>query len=389
MILRSSSRMKQIGAPAHWMFAQHAFGQVEAGQLICIREEHLAHVCPVFGLGRCGPPKATSLPQVLPGITKPASFMGELTRPAAYPELWAQSPLPIETFLHIGTWRTRYPKYHWDYSLEFNVAHSYVKGFLFELDTLCHHPWSVETEWASDYAQLDLLDLCDLRDRVSRIVWAMDFDWRHFPQACSPDYVHVQPPPELSCAEPGRKAPRICDRKRPLSPSYRQTHQLLHPASLLIMTPSRLSMNNNASSASRNCKTLMKVIWMNCGGHSMKISTENGKNGVTFRRVPAASTEFLVQKPVTQFSSASHGSLQTYPAKAWAIENVLPQRQCLETSLFFCFRVSRFNKGARRNEEECHMHIAYIACAQLYLCTLHRRAGSSAIKGSLRALLVQ
>ena len=136
-------------------------------------------------------------------------FHGGTHQTVEFTELWAQSPLPIETFLHIGTWRTRYPKYHWNYSLEFNVAHSHVKGFLFEIDTLCRYSWSVETEWASDCAQLDLLELCDLGDRVSRIVWAMGYDWRHLPQACSPDYVHVQPPPDQSCAEPVRKAPRI------------------------------------------------------------------------------------------------------------------------------------------------------------------------------------
>ena len=62
-------------------------------------------------------------------------FHGGTHQNVEYPELWAQSPLPIETFLHICSWRTRYPKSQWKYSLELNVAHSYVKGFLFELDT--------------------------------------------------------------------------------------------------------------------------------------------------------------------------------------------------------------------------------------------------------------
>ena len=144
-----------------------------------------------------------------PRFYQASLFHGGTHQTAEFPELWAQSPLPIETFLHICTWRTRYPKYHWEYSLEFNVAHSYVKGFFLEIDTLCHHTWSVETEWASDYAQLDLLALCDLRDRMSRIIWAMDYDWRHLPQSCSPAYAHVQPPPHQSCAEPVCKAPRL------------------------------------------------------------------------------------------------------------------------------------------------------------------------------------
>ena len=118
-------------------------------------------------------------------------------------------PVSIETFLHTCSWRTRYPKSQWQYSLEFNVANSNVKGFLFELDTLSHHSWSAETAWASDYAQLDLLELCDLRERVSRIIWAMGYDWRHVPQTCSPAYAHVQTSPDQPCAEPVLKAPRL------------------------------------------------------------------------------------------------------------------------------------------------------------------------------------
>ena len=143
--------------------------------------------------------------------------------------------MAIETYLHICTWRTRHPKFRWEYFLEFNVAHSYAKGFLFEVDTLRHHSWSVETEWASDYAQLDLFELRDLRDRMSRIIWAMDYDWRHLPQSCNPAYVHVQPPPDQSCAEPVSKAPHL-------------THSREEEASLSII-PSESSDSSSSQSS--------------------------------------------------------------------------------------------------------------------------------------------
>ena len=37
------------------------------------------------------------------------------------PETFAQSPLPLETFLRIQTWHTKYPRFDKDYALDFNV----------------------------------------------------------------------------------------------------------------------------------------------------------------------------------------------------------------------------------------------------------------------------
>ena len=121
MILRSSSRVRLVGAPFHWTFAQHAFGRVEVGQLICIREAHLVHVCPVFGHGHLRPTQGHFIATGAPRYYQASLLHGGTHQTAEYPEMWAQSPLPIETFLHIGTWRTRYPKYHWDYSLRIHM----------------------------------------------------------------------------------------------------------------------------------------------------------------------------------------------------------------------------------------------------------------------------
>ena len=44
-------------------------------------------------------------------------FNGGTHGPAVYPEFFAQSPLLIETFLHVQTWLTRHPRFHQEYAL--------------------------------------------------------------------------------------------------------------------------------------------------------------------------------------------------------------------------------------------------------------------------------
>ena len=126
-----------------------------------------------------------------------------------YPEEWAQSPLPIETFLHIQTWHARYPQFHKNCALELNVTYASVVGLGFMVATLARHQWSVDVEWATDYAQVDIIRMCGLYDTVVRVIWAMDFDWRHLPQYSDPDFAHRQLPPGQQCAEPVPKAPRL------------------------------------------------------------------------------------------------------------------------------------------------------------------------------------
>ena len=53
-------------------------------------------------------------------------FNGGAHLTVVYPEEWAQSPLLIETFLHTQTWHTRYPQFHKEYALEFNVTYASV-----------------------------------------------------------------------------------------------------------------------------------------------------------------------------------------------------------------------------------------------------------------------
>ena len=92
--------------------------------------------------------------------------------------------------------------------------------------------------------------------------------------------------------------------------------------------------------------------------------------GVTFRRVPVACTEFFLE-PDNQFSSparlAAMRTSQEACVKHWQLKNAnLNVRAQTPVCLFFC--VSRLCRVARRNEEECYMHIAHSLRPALYRC---------------------
>ena len=90
------------------------------------------------------------------------------------------------------------------------TTHANVVGFVFEVDTLLRHQWSVDTEWAQMYAQVDILRMCGLRDAIARLIWTMDYDWRHLPQYCHPaTYILRIATGPVKRAEPVPKAPRL------------------------------------------------------------------------------------------------------------------------------------------------------------------------------------
>ena len=60
-----------------------------------------------------------------------------------------------------------------------------------------------------DYAQADIIQMCGLHDTMARMMWAMDFDWRRFPQHSDPTYRRYQIPAGQPCAEPVPKPPRL------------------------------------------------------------------------------------------------------------------------------------------------------------------------------------
>ena len=99
-------------------------GPMEKAQSISTRLALLAHASAPYVPELYGPPKATSLPREHLDIGRPVSSMRELILPVTYLEEWAQSLLPIETFLHIQTWHFRYPQFRKEYSLELNVTYA-------------------------------------------------------------------------------------------------------------------------------------------------------------------------------------------------------------------------------------------------------------------------
>ena len=70
------------------------------------------------------------------------SFQGGNHINKKVPAQFAQSPLPIESFLHIQTWHTKYPTSGQADALEFNVSFARVSGIAFNVSTLV--PASVE-----------------------------------------------------------------------------------------------------------------------------------------------------------------------------------------------------------------------------------------------------
>ena len=84
-----------------------------------------------------------------------------------------------------------------------------MAGLGFAISALLQHHWSIGIEWISDIAQTDILQLCGLRDTFARMIWAMDFDWRHLPQHSDPTYRHRELPPGQQCGEPAPEAPRL------------------------------------------------------------------------------------------------------------------------------------------------------------------------------------
>ena len=67
------------------------------------------------------------------------------------PEPFAQTPLPIESFLHVHTWRSKYPTSGQHYALEHNVYYAGVTGIAFQ------HRLSANVDWSDAIAQTDLL----------------------------------------------------------------------------------------------------------------------------------------------------------------------------------------------------------------------------------------
>ena len=109
---------------------------------------------------------------------------------------FAQSPLPIESFLHLQTWHAKYPSSGQAYALEFNVSFAGVPGKAFNVSTLSQHRWNTNTNWSQAIADVDLLKMYDKRKDVEATLQAMGLDHTRLPIACDPGYRHTVPSDE-------------------------------------------------------------------------------------------------------------------------------------------------------------------------------------------------
>ena len=139
------------------------------------------------------------------------------------PETFAQSPLPIETFLHIQTWHTKHPRVAKEYALDFNVWLTGVTGLAFNISTLRQHVWDTSTEWISDIAHTNLLAVYGMKDSLNRTLWALGLDWTQLPTKCEPPYRHPLLEPIKHRAE---SQPR--SRRTVQTPSEEASFEIIH-----------------------------------------------------------------------------------------------------------------------------------------------------------------
>ena len=101
------------------------------------------------------------------------------------PESFAQAPMPLEIFLHIQTWHSKYPASGYHYALELNVGYAGVTD-----------RWDAYTDWSASIAQTDLLKMHDKTEVVSSTLRALGLDHSRLPTRCDPDYHHTVPSSE-------------------------------------------------------------------------------------------------------------------------------------------------------------------------------------------------
>ena len=124
------------------------------------------------------------------------SFQGGNHINKKVPAKFAQSPWPLESFLHIQTWHTKYPSSGQHYALEFNISFAGVAGIAFDVSTLSQHRWNANARWSQAIADTDLFQLYDKRTVVESTSRAMGLDHTRLPVRCNPDYRRTAPADE-------------------------------------------------------------------------------------------------------------------------------------------------------------------------------------------------
>ena len=114
------------------------------------------------------------------------------------PAQFAQSPLPIESFLHLQTWHTRYPSSGQAYALEFNISFAGVKSIAFNVATLCQQRWNTNVNWNQMIADFDLVNMHGHRQDLETTLQAMGLDHNKLPKKCDPGYRHTAATEEVA-----------------------------------------------------------------------------------------------------------------------------------------------------------------------------------------------
>ena len=173
-------------------------------------------------------------------------FSGGARLSVTYPEEWAQSPLPIETFLRIQTWHTRYPQFHKDYSLEFNVTYTNVVGLVFEVDTLS----AINGVWIPHRLQImhkstSLVCVVFMRTTIGDMCPNTVIQTTHIVNFHQDRSVQNQFPKHHDWSSH--------QRKRPLSRSLNRTLLTLHPSGLKKIARDKKILTSLRSATSMNC----------------------------------------------------------------------------------------------------------------------------------------
>ena len=129
------------------------------------------------------------------------SFQGGNHINKKVPAMFAQSPLPLESFFHIQTWHTKYPSSGQAYALEFNVSFADVSGIAFNVSTLCQHRRNTNANWSQSIANTDLLQMYDKRRVVEDTLKAMGLDHTRLPVTRDPGYRHTMPTGEAAAVK--------------------------------------------------------------------------------------------------------------------------------------------------------------------------------------------
>ena len=158
-------------------------GQTALPQSICTRLVHTARVSTL-----CVPMEGVFNSKGAIKMSAVKSFQGG-NHNKKVPLKFAHSPLPIESFLHLQTWHTRYPSQA--YALEFNVSFAGVKSIAFHVATLCQQRWNTGVNWNQMIADFELLNMYGRRQDLETTLQAMGLDHRKLPKRCDPGYRHT------------------------------------------------------------------------------------------------------------------------------------------------------------------------------------------------------